>query len=88
MPHPHDPGRPRLRVLVEALSRTGEAPDLDAIARALDRGDVDCLQLSAVCPWVDLTGYATALGLIDARGKQTSRGLDVLRRRRALMGDA
>lgn len=50
-----------------------------AVLAALDDGARTCLQLAAVAPWCDLSGKATRLGVIDATGRLTDLGREVVR---------
>lgn len=51
----------------------------DSVVASLDPGDRACLQLAAFAAWVDFTGERERLGIIDAQGKQTRFGREVLR---------
>lgn len=57
--------------------------DVTARARAvlaeLDEGDRTCVRLCGLVPWCDLTGRATALGIIDGSGMRTDLGREVAR---------
>lgn len=50
-----------------------------AVLEELDEGDRVCVTLADLVPWVDLSGKAERLGLIDRACKRTELGREVAR---------